>query len=196
MRRSRVVRAALAVSFAAVLAGCGGPAPGASPTASAPPAPSPSPSPSVTVSPPPAPVALPVDCAAVGSAATRAATVDLMTEYGDAAEFERPAPPDAVLALGCNWIEGDATGYLLLISQADAGAAQDHAEATLPGAGFSCQVGDVGAYICTQTLTGTVEPVDTIETIYVRDGVWIYQSATNTDGDALLTDLVAGIWPA
>lgn len=196
MRRSRIIGAAFAVALAAALAGCGGPAPTVSPPASTAPALSPSSAPSVTVSPPPAEAALPADCAAVGSAATRAATVDQMTEYGDAAGFERPVSPGATLALGCNWIEGDATGYLLLISQADAGAAQDYADATLPGEGFSCQVDDVGAYICTQTLTGTVEPVDTIETIYVRDGVWIYQSATNTDGDALLTDLVAGIWPA
>lgn len=185
------------MGFALVVTGCGG-TPESPPQASAatPSSTAPSPTASATLVPipQPQPAQIPADCGAVGSVQTRAATVDQMTEYGDAAQFNRPAPPGASLALGCNWIAGDATGYLLLISRADAGAAQTYAESTLPGEGYSCQVGDAPAFICTQTVAGTTYPVDTVETIYVRDGVWIYQSATNTDGEALLTDLVAGIW--
>lgn len=195
MARSRIAAGIAAGLLALVLSGCGGsgssePTGTPTPTATATPTATISPTPTPTV----VPAVLPTDCAQVGTAATRAATVDQMTEYGDAAEFTRPVPPGATLALGCNWIAGDATGYLLLISQADAAAAQTYAESTLPADGYTCQVGDAPAYICTQTLTGTVEPVDTLETIYVRDGAWIYQAATNTDGESLLTELVASIW--
>jgi hypothetical protein len=194
MRRTRLLLIPAAAVVLMALTGCGGGTPSASPTpieSSSTPSAEPSPSEA-----PAAPAALPTDCGQVGSAATRAATVDQMTLQGDGEGFVRPAPEGAQLALGCDWIEGDATGYLLLVSTADADAAQAYAESALPGEGYSCTVGDVGAYICTMTTAGSVEPVDTVETIYVRDGVWIYQSATNTDGEALLTDLVGSIWAA
>ncbi|UIN31561.1 hypothetical protein [Microbacterium binotii] len=197
MRDVKITGSVFMIGLALVLTGCGGTPDSPPPTrAAAVSTGTPTPTPSVTLTPSPQAesVQIPGDCGAVGSAATRAATVDQMTEYGDAAQFTRPAPPGANLALGCNWIVGDATGYLLLISRADADAAQSYAESTLPAEGYSCQVGDAPAFICTQTLAGTTYPVDTVETIYVRDGVWIYQSATNTDGDALLTDLVAAVW--
>lgn len=197
MGNTKFSGAVVIAGLALMLTGCDGTI--GSPAATSPaatPVDTPMSTPAATATPAPEskPAQIPADCGAVGSAQTRAATVDQMTEYGDAAQFTRPAPPGASLALGCNWIVGDATGYLLLVSRADAAAAQSYAESTLPGQGYSCQVGDMPAYICTQTIAGTTYPVDTVETVYVRDGVWIYQSATNTDGEALLTDLVADIW--
>ncbi|MDQ1206140.1 hypothetical protein QE377_002499 [Microbacterium sp. SORGH_AS 862] len=197
MGNVRILGAAFIVGLSLVVAGCTAtPDPPPSTSAPAPSPSTPTPTASVTLAPSPQPPSaqIPADCGAVGSAATRAATVDQMTEYGDAAQFTRPVPPDASLVLGCNWIVGDATGYLLLISRADADEAQSYAESTLPSEGYSCQVGDEPAFICTHTIGGTTYPVDSVETIYVRDGVWIYQSASNTDGEALLTDLVAAVW--
>jgi hypothetical protein len=189
---------AATAALTAALAGCAGGGGGASTTTTSPEPSQTSAAPSPEPTPTEAPVAamVPTDCAQVGTAATRAATVDAMTLQGDGEGFVRPAPAGAELVLGCDWIEGDATGYLLLINRVDAAAAQSFAESTLPAQGYSCTVGDVGAYICSMTTTGSVEPVDTVETIYVRGDVWIYQSATNTDGEALLTDLVQSIWAA
>lgn len=194
MSNGKIIGTTLMVGLTLVMAGCvGTPAPPGE-TATSVNTPAPTPNAAVTPTPEAAPARIPADCGAVGSATTRSATLDQMTEFADADQFVRPVPPGASLVLGCNWIVGDATGYLLLISRADAAAAQSYAESTLPGDGYSCQVGDAPAFICTQTTAGTTYPVDTVETIYVRDGVWIYQSAANTDGEALLTDLVATVW--
>ncbi|QEV99547.1 hypothetical protein F6J84_05150 [Microbacterium caowuchunii] len=150
----------------------------------------------VETAPPSAEASLPTDCGAVGAAATRAATVDEMTLQGDGEGFQRPAPDGAEPVLGCDWILDEVAGYLLLISEVDAASARSYAESTLPGRGYSCGDGNLGALLCQSTMQGASGTADTVETIYVRDGVWIYQSATNTDGETLLADLVASIWAA
>lgn len=153
--------------------------------------------PDVTVVPDESPTSsanLPSDCAQIGSAATRATTVDQLDLQSDGADFERPAPDGAKRVLGCDWFAGDATGYLLLISTADAASADAFIE-TLPALGWTCGVGpDDGGDMCTMTTPNSQYPVDTVETVVSRAGVWIYQSASNIDGGALLTDLQTSIW--
>lgn len=189
LRRSLAPIAALAALL--VLAGCSGGGGDTEPS-SAPSDVATSEAPTETSAAPVAQPTIPASCDAVGSPETRAATLDGMTLQSDGSEFVRPAPEGAELALGCDYIAGDATGYLLLVSTAGAEAASTAAEA-LPGEGYEC--GDDGAALrCDLVTPNSQFPVDTIETVYVRDGVWIYQSATNTDGATLLTDLVASIW--
>lgn len=142
---------------------------------------------------PTATVALPSDCAQVGSSTTRAATVDQLDLQSDGADFVRPAPEGAKRVLGCDWFAGDATGYLLLISTTDAATADAYV-ATLPGLGWTCGVGADDGDMCTMTTANSQYPVDTVETIVSRGGVWIYQSASNIDGQALLSDLQSSIW--
>jgi hypothetical protein len=150
--------------------------------------------PSTTPTPTPAEASIPKDCAAVGTAATRAATVDQLNLQGDGTGFERPAPDGATLVLGCDWFAGDTTGFLLLVSDVDPAAAGSYIT-TLPAEGFACTAPDAdGATMCTMTTPNSEYPVDTVETVIWRDGVWIYSSATNLDGTALLNDLQNSIW--
>ncbi|MGZ0710597.1 hypothetical protein ACWPKO_19900 (plasmid) [Coraliomargarita sp. W4R53] len=143
----------------------------------------------------PIPAALPADCSEVGTAASRADTVDTMTLQGDGVGFVRPSPASAKLALGCDWIVGDATGILLLIYNVDAAEAATYVE-TLPAEGYACTTDDAGNPVCQMTTTASNYPVDIVETITSREGVWIYSSASNIDADALLSDLDTSIWPA
>jgi hypothetical protein len=184
--------AVLAVATAA-LVGCGGggeaPPTSAAPTSAAPtPEPSsPSPTPEPAADPP---ATLPTDCGALASEQTRAEAVGDMTLQSNGDGFVRPAPEGATLALGCDWIVGDATGMLLLISTADAAAVQA-AVATLPAQGYSCQVSDdFGADFC--DLPGSGE--NTEEMIVARDDVWIYLSTVNRNGRAFLSEIVSGIF--
>lgn len=195
MRRAAFSLTALSVA-AFALASCANAAPSADPTTAPP---TMTPVPSVTVAPIPTestpPLALPTDCAQVGSAATRAATVDQLTLQGDGTGFVRPAPPEAALVLGCDWFAGDATGYLLLLSTTDPASADAYI-ATLPAEGWTCGArGDAGR-LCTMTTPNAQYPVDTVETVFTEGDVWIYQSASNTDGEALLTDLLTSIFQA
>lgn len=167
--------------------------PTASPTTSAPPA-SPSPTPSPTAS--PAAVAhIPTDCADVGTAATRAATVDGLNLQGDGTGFVRPTPPGAALALGCDWIVGDATGVLLLVYEVDPAAAAAYVPG-LSAQGYACGPGSDGSQVCTMTTPNSMYPVDTLETIVWRDTTWTYMSTSNVDGTALMSDLQTSIWGA
>ncbi|WP_439592468.1 hypothetical protein [Microbacterium sp.] len=193
LRRTSLALAACA-ALALALAACATD-PGGSATT---PPPSHSPGPSLTPSPdptdPPSAANLPTDCAQVGTAATRAATVDQMTLQGDGVGFVRPAPQGATLALGCDWIQGDATGFLLLISTTDTAAA-DAAITDLGAQGWTCGAGPQGeGDTCTLTTPNEQFPVDTVETVVTRGDVWIYSSATNVDGAALLSDLQTSIW--
>ncbi len=178
-----------AVLAALLLAGCSGN--GGSP--------SPSPSASrTTVSPSPTPTAtdaapsanLPTDCDDVGTAAAREEAVGDMTLQGDGAGFVRPSPEGATLALGCDWIVGDATGMLLLISTATPEAVTA-AVSDLPAQGYSCQVSDdFGADFCDLPGQGP----DTEEMIVARENVWIYLSTSNRNGRAFLSDIVQGVF--
>ena len=132
----------------------------------------------------------PTDCLALGTAETREETVGDMTLQGDGEGFVRPAPDGATLELGCDWIVGDATGVLLLISSASPDAVTQ-ALTTLPAEGYTCQPAeDFGAQFC--DLPG--DGADTEEMIVARDDVWIYMSTANRNGRAFLSDIVQGIF--
>ncbi|MCC2032395.1 hypothetical protein [Microbacterium allomyrinae] len=150
----------------------------------------PTPIPTATPTPTAAPVTLPTDCNALATDATRAAAVGDMTLQSNGEGFVRPAPEGATLALGCDWIVGDATGMLLLISTATPEAVTA-AVGTLPGEGYTCQVADdFGAQVCVLPGTGS----DTEEIIVARDGVWIYLSTVNRNGWAFLEEIAQGIF--
>jgi len=186
----RVSSAVVAVIAAALaLSGCtsGGASPTASPTSSVSHSVSPSPSPTPTAS---AAVALPTDCTDLATPATWQAAVGDMTLQSNGEGFVRPAPEGATLVLGCDWIVGDATGMLLLISTA-ATEAVTAAVAALPTQGYTCQVSDdFGADFC--VLPG--EGADTEEMIVARDGVWIYLSTVNRNVREFLSEIVATIF--
>lgn len=179
-----------AVLALALLAGCApepAPTPTSTPTASSEPSASPSESPSES---PTATATIPTDCNELGSEASRLEMVGDMTLQSDGQGFERPAPEGATLVLGCDWIVGDATGLLLLISTAtpDAVAA---AVATLPDQGYSCQVADdFGAQFCELPGSGP----DTEEFVVARDDVWIYYAPVNRNGRAFLSDIASQIF--
>ncbi|WP_019179173.1 hypothetical protein [Microbacterium yannicii] len=179
-----------AVLAAIALSGCAADAP--SPTASpsgGPTASTASPSASPTPTEAPAQANIPTDCAELGSADTRQQTVGDMTLQSNGEGFVRPAPEGATLALGCDWIVGDATGLLLLISTAQPDAVTA-AVGELPAEGYSCQVSDdFGADFCTLPGAGA----DTEEMIVAREGVWIYMSTVNRNGRAFLSEIVQGV---
>ncbi|TQK19804.1 hypothetical protein FBY40_2317 [Microbacterium sp. SLBN-154] len=184
-----IAGAALAL---ALLAGCApepAPTPTSTPTSepSASPTESPSESPSES---PTATVTIPTDCNELGSETSRQEMVGDMTLQSDGQGFVRPAPDGATLVLGCDWIVGDATGLLVLISTAtpDAVAA---AVATLPDEGYSCQVADdFGAQFCELPGAGP----DTEEFVVARDDVWIYYAPANRNGRAFLSDIASQIF--
>lgn len=192
-RRTPALLAAVA-TLTLVLAGC---VPEGAPTSSSAPPASPSASSSAPSSPSPsapAQATIPASCDDVGTAATRASTVDQLNLQGDGTGFVRPAPAGAALALGCDWIVGDATGFLLLISEVDPAAAADYVVQSLPGDGYTCNAEADDTWVCTMTTANTQFPADTVETIVSRGDVWIYTSATNIDGTQLITELQQQIW--
>jgi hypothetical protein len=185
-----------AAVLTAALAACGGGAPGptASPTPSASPTKTATPTPEPTPTPTPtetvAPANLPTDCTSLATPDVWNEAVGDLTLQGDGVGFTRPAPENATLVLGCDWIVGDSTGMLLLISTA-APADVAAAVATLPGLGYSCGVADdFGADFC--DLDGGAP--DTEEMIVARDGVWVYLQTSNRNGRALLSGIATQIW--
>lgn len=187
---TRVLCAAGAIVVTAMLSGCvsdAAPPPSPSTSASETTA---APSPTTSESGGSSSAELPTDCNALGTPASRDEAVGDMTLQSDGEGFVRPAPDGAALQLGCDWIVGDATGMLLLISTAtpDAVAA---AVAELPAQGYTCQVSDdFGADFC--QLPG--EGLETEELIVAREDVWIYLSTSNRNGRAFLSDIVQGIF--
>ncbi|MET0812528.1 MAG: hypothetical protein ABWY03_05705 [Microbacterium sp.] len=193
LRRTFAVVAATAV-LALSLVACASDPGGGTATTPPPASPTASVTPSEEPTVPPAAANVPTDCTQVGSAATRAATVDQLNLQGDGTGFVRPAPEGATLALGCDWFAGDATGFLLLISTTDAASADVTVE-SLAAQGWTCGAGPDGeGDTCTITTPNSQYPVDTVETVITRGDVWIYSSATNVDGAALLSDLQTSIW--
>lgn len=190
MSRRALPALVLAAALGLTLAGCDltGPEPEETGTTA------PTEAPSEEPTPEPEPVVLPTSCDEIGTPETRAATVDQMTLQGDGVGFVRPAPPSATLALGCDWIAGDTTGILLLISSVPDGTAVSYAESTLPADGYACTVGDTGNYVCSKTTPVQGFPADQVEVVIARDDVWIYQSAVNIDGDPLIGDLAVSLW--
>lgn len=196
MSRTRTLSTVVfAAVLAAALSGCGGGSggPSASPSSPSPtktatptPTPTPTPEPTETV----APANLPTDCNTLATPDVRQAAIGDLTLQSDGVGFIRPAPANATLVLGCDWIVGDSTGMLLLISTATP-ADVAAAVTTLPGLGYSCGVSDdFGADFC--QLPGSSP--DTEEMIVARDGVWIYLSTSNRNGRAFLSDIASGIW--
>lgn len=113
-----------------------------------------------------------------------------MTLQSDGQGFVRPAPEGSTLVLGCDWIVGDATGLLVLISTA-APDAVTAAVATLPEEGYTCQVSDdFGAQFCELPGAGP----DTEEFVVARDDVWIYYAPVNRNGRAFLSDIASQIF--
>jgi hypothetical protein len=200
MSRTRTLSTVVfAAVLAAALSGCGGGSggPSASPSSPSPtktatptPTPTPTPEPTETV----APANLPTDCSTLGTPESRAVTIDgLNFQGGDYSQFVRPAPANATLALGCDWFIGDATGMLILISTADA-ADVAAAAAALPAEGYTCTTDDFGAPVCQLVTPNSQYPVDGVETIVAREGVWVYMQTSNLDGTPLLSDIVDGIF--
>ncbi|MDW4572875.1 hypothetical protein R8Z57_08825 [Microbacterium sp. M3] len=195
MIRNRIrVSSAVVALLASVIAVSACAAGGEGPTPSATVQPSATTSASPTSDPTPEPTAaaptLPTDCNDLGTPETWQETVGDMTLQSNGEGFVRPAPAGATLALGCDWIVGDATGMLLLISTATPEAVSA-AVAELPAEGYTCQMSDdFGAQFC--VLPGPAP--DTEEMIVARDGVWIYLSTVNRNGRALLSEIVQSIF--
>lgn len=194
-RSPRTLRAiVLTALMATVLSACSGGT--ATPTQSPTAAPTATVQPTQTTEPEPdpepttAPANLPADCDALGTGSVREEAVGDLTLQGDGTGLTRPAPDGATLVLGCEWIVGDATGIVVLISTAPADAVTTAADA-LPDQGYTCGVSDdFGATYC--SLEGAAP--DTEESITARDDVWIYMSTSNRNGRAFLSDIATQIW--
>ncbi|WJL95790.1 hypothetical protein QSU92_00740 [Microbacterium sp. ET2] len=194
-QRHRSLTAIAAVALAlTLLAGCApepAPTTPSTPTQTSEPSTSPTESPSESPSESPtATASIPTDCNELGSEESRQEMVGDMTLQSDGQGFVRPAPEGATLQLGCDWIVGDATGLLVLISTA-APDAVTAAVAALPEEGYSCQVADdFGAQFCELPGSGP----DTEEFVVARDDVWIYYAPVNRNGRAFLSDIASQIF--
>lgn len=200
----RILRVAL-VAAALALTGCAGdtsapaetsatetpttaPATPAAPTttSAAPTTPSPSPTTTDTVDP-----ILPTDCATLATEPTRQEAIGDLTLQSNGEGFVRPVPETNTLVLGCDWIVGDSTGMLLLISTVDGIEAVAAALEDLPGEGYTCQYShDLAADFCQKPGAAP----DTEELIVARDRVWVYLSTSNRNGRAFLAEIVEGIF--
>lgn len=148
-------------------------------------------SPSATPQPTAAAFALPAGCTAIASTAT------LTTLFADipsrpANGLTRPAPAGSSKTLECSWFAGDTTGGDVIYYSTTAAAGQAYLP-VMQANGFTCAAA-LGGTRCDKTTPSTQYPVDTVETTFTRDNVWIYISMTNVDATALLPDMVATAW--
>lgn len=193
MRTRRLLVTAIAgLALAGSLAGCAGSsAPAAStdtPTVTT--TPTKSPTPTATSAAPVTPANIPSSCDALGTGTDRADAVGDLRLQGDGEGFVRPAPSGAKLALGCDWIVGDTTGILVLISTASPDAVTA-AAAALPAQGYTCGASeDFGATFCSMEGSGE----NTEEMIVARESTWIYMSTSNRNGRAYLSNIASQIW--
>ncbi|CAN5364048.1 hypothetical protein BH11ACT3_BH11ACT3_09670 [soil metagenome] len=136
---------------------------------------------------------LPSGCGTIASQAT------LNTVFSGVASrpangLTRPSPASAVKALECSWFTGDTTGgdviYYTVLA-ADSAAYLN----VVTASGFACAAALDGTR-CDKTTPNSQFPVDTVESIFTRDDVWIYVSMTNVPSDPLLPDMVATAWAA
>ena len=134
---------------------------------------------------------LPASCAAIASTATLTA---LFTDIPSrpANGLTRPAPAGASKTLECSWFAGDTTGGDVIYYSTTAAAGQAYLT-VMQAKGFNCAAA-LGGTRCDKTTPSTQYPVDTVETTFTRDNVWIYISMTNVDATALLPDMVATAW--
>lgn len=192
--RLRLTLLATMCAGAVLLGGCAAEGGETTPTAAASPSATPpsDPEPTAEPDPPASSAVLPTECGLLASEPTRAETVGDMTLQSDGADFVRPAPEGSSLALGCDWIVGEASGVLLLIRTADDAAVTAGLEA-LTADGWECRPAeDFGAQFC-QAAGGTTE---TEEVIVAREDVWIYLSSVNRNARAFLSEIVADIFPS
>ncbi|MEO6115873.1 MAG: hypothetical protein ABIP33_05765 [Pseudolysinimonas sp.] len=153
----------------------------------------PSTKPTVTAAPAAPTFALPANCTAIASAATLTALfADIPSR--PPGDLTRPAPTGASKLLTCSWFAGDTTGGDVVYYSTTAAAGQAYV-AVMQGNGFVCAAA-LGGTRCDKTTPNTQYPVDTVETTFTRDNVWIYVSMTNVDATALLPDMVATAWAA
>jgi hypothetical protein len=186
-------RSALALSLAAlalVLAACAPTTPAPGPTDA-----DPTSEPSVSDTPEPegSAVSLPADCGAIASPATLT-TVFSGVDSRPANGLTRPAPSSATKMLECSWLTGDTTGGDVIYYSAPAADSAAYL-AVVEADGFAC-TDALGGTRCDKTTANAEFPVDTVETVFTRDDVWIYISMTNIDAAPLLPDMVATAWAA
>jgi hypothetical protein len=136
---------------------------------------------------------LPASCTSIASTATLNAVFSGVASR-PANGLTRPAPASAVKTLECSWFTGDTTGGDVIYYSAP--AADDAAYLNVVTAsGFSC-VATLGGTRCDKTTPNSQYPVDTVESVFTRDDVWIYVSMTNVPSAPLLADMVATAWAA
>ena len=150
-----------------------------------------SPTPSVSAAPAAPTFKLPANCAGIASAATLN-TIFSGVPSRPPGDLIRPAPSSASKKLTCSWFTGDTTGGDVIYYSAPAADSQAYL-AVMQGKGFTCAAA-LGGTRCDKTTPNTQYPVDTVETTFTRDNVWIYISMTNVDATALLPDMVATAW--
>ena len=135
---------------------------------------------------------LPANCTAIASSATLTALFADIPSRTPGDLTGRPAPASAVKKLTCSWFAGDTTGGDVIYFSAP--TADDNAYLSVMSAnGFACATA-LGGTRCDKTTPNSQYPVNTIETTFTRDDVWIYISMTNVDDAPLLPDLVATAW--
>jgi hypothetical protein len=190
MTRSRIALILVPLAAAAIaLTGCQPPAP-------APEAPSESSSPSGSASPeePTGPeFTLPSGCDTIASQITLN-TVFSGIDEREPGDLVRPSPASASKLLTCSWFTGDTTGGDVIYYSAPAADSLAYLE-VVEADGFACAEA-LGGTRCDRTTPNSQFPVDTVETVFTRDDVWIYISMTNVDAAPLLPDLVATAWAA
>ncbi|MEO5920683.1 MAG: hypothetical protein ABIQ01_06010 [Pseudolysinimonas sp.] len=136
---------------------------------------------------------LPVDCGAIASQITLNQVFSGIDER-DPADLVRPAPASASKLLTCSWFTGDTTGGDIIYYSAPAADSAAYL-AVVEASGFVCTEALEGTR-CDKTTPNSQFPVDTVETTFTRDDVWIYISMTNVDAAPLLPDMVATAWAA
>ena len=183
------VLVSLALTAALLMTGCAPSDPAADPSATA--GASGTATPSSTPSPAGPVFTLPGSCTAIASTAT---LTTLFTDIPSrpANGLTRPAPAAASKSLECSWFTGDTTGGDIIYYSTTAAAGQAYLT-VMQANGFTCTAA-LGGTRCDKTTPSTQYPVDTVETTFTRDDVWIYISMTNVDATALLPDMVATAW--
>jgi hypothetical protein len=191
MNSSRLVLLAIPLAAAALLlAGCQPTTPAPDPTAAGP-------TPTASETPESAPAgpefALPSGCGTIASQATLNSVFSGIDDR-EPADLVRPAPASADKLLTCSWFTGDTTGGDVIYYAAPAADSAAYLD-VVSADGFSCSEA-LGGTRCDKTTPNSQFPVDTVETVFTRDDVWIYISMTNVDAAPLLPDLVATAWAA
>ncbi len=133
----------------------------------------------------------PADCASIASQITLNQVFSGIDEQSPA-DLVRPAPASASKLLTCSWFSGDTTGGDVIYYSAPAADSAAYL-AVMQSSGFTCAAALEGTR-CDKTTPNSQYPVDTVETTFTRDDVWIYISMTNIDAAPLLPDIVATAW--